>query len=247
MRRKPISRQVTFLVCFCGLAAYTFGGKLVEKDYSCYGKALTGFVCPAGVDYTGLKQSGLLDSCAGEFRLTEKEYASQSDPGKIAYLINLYNFYTLRLIVENYPLKSIRDLKKPWKRKFVPFLGKSVSLDYVEHTVLRKDFDEPRIHFAVNCASIGCPPLYSEPFTAEKLESQLEASAKLFLTTGDRNKVEKNVLHLSKIFDWYGSDFDGKYGGYKNYIKTVMGLDGDYRVKFLDYDWGLNDSPTCRK
>ncbi len=218
-----------------------------EPNYSCYREILSGYVCSAGVDYRGLQQSGLLDRCLGEFRLAREEYSGISESGKIAYLINLYNFYTLRLISENYPLKSIRDLRNPWKRDFVPFFGESVSLDHIEHKILRKDFDEPRIHFAVNCASIGCPPLREEPFTGKGLEAQLHAAARSFLAEGERNRVGKGTLYLSRIFDWYGDDFKKKYGGYRNYVQDVLALQGKYEVKFLDYDWGLNDSPACGK
>jgi hypothetical protein len=117
-----------------------------------------------------------------------------------------------------------------------------MSLDNIEHDTIRKKFNEPRIHFAVNCASIGCPSLLQEAFVAENLENQLNMAAKNFLQNKSKNYVKANTLHLSKIFKWYGGDFDKKYGGFKSYIIKSLNLSGnDYDVEFNEYDWNLNE------
>ena len=118
-----------------------------------------------------------------------------------------------------------------------------MSLDDIEHETIRKNFDEPRIHFAVNCASISCPSLLQEAFTASKLETQLEKATRHFLTNSDKNEVKDNTLYLSKIFQWYGDDFNQKYDGFKSFvIKTLSLPQKDYKVEFKEYDWNLNES-----
>ncbi len=247
MGLKKILRWKTYLACLLGAAAAALGGES-PPQYSCYNKVLKGFVCTDGVAYDGLKTSGLLDDCLQDFRLQEKSYVQMEEPDRIAYLTNLYNFFTLRLIAEHYPLASIRDIKRPWKRTFVPLFGKQVSLDHIEHEKLRKDFDEPRIHFAVNCASIGCPSLHPEPFHGKRLEQQLDEAALSFLRDTTRNRVEPPTLKLSRIFDWYGRDFNSRYGSYRAYVQKTLKLGDEakaYTIEFLDYDWSLNDAPQC--
>ncbi len=148
--------------------------------------------------------------------VSESAFKSFSTVQQQAFLINAYNAYTVELILTKYPdLASIRDLGSllatPWKRKWVSLLGTTVSLDDIEHEMLRKRgrYDEPRIHFAVNCASIGCPALREEAFVGERLEAQLEEQTVRFLSDRSRNRynAERTRLDVSKIFDWYGEDF----------------------------------------
>ena len=184
-----------------------------------------------------------------------------------AFLINAYNAFTVKLILTRYPkLDSIKDLgtllQNPWKQKFVPLLGATVSLDAIEHEMLRVRgrFDDPRVHFAVNCASVGCPMLREESYVAERLDAQLDEQAMRFV--GDRSRNRWNPatqkLEVSKIFDWYGEDFRLGHRG----IASLAGFFGRYadlladspvdreRVRagkaaigFLDYDWKLNGAP----
>jgi hypothetical protein len=168
----------------------------------------------------------------------------------------------LKLIIDHYPVDSIRDIgsfwRSPWKIEFFQLLGRDMHLDYLEHTLIRDPvrFGEPRIHFAVNCASIGCPALRDEPFLAERLELQLEDSTRRFLRDSSRNRWRDGRLQVSRIFDWYREDFErGSRGaaslaGFLARYGQSLGLDdsdrrrlraGEIPVSFLDYDWALNE------
>jgi hypothetical protein len=137
-----------------------------------------------------------------------------SKPQQMAFLINAYNAFTVELILTRYPqLESIRDLggflSKPWSIRNVPLLGRMMTLDEIEHDTLRARgrYDDPRIHFAVNCASVGCPMLREEAFVAERLDAQLEEQAARFMADRSRNRYAAGKLEVSRIFDWYGKDF----------------------------------------
>jgi hypothetical protein len=187
-------------------------------------------------------------------------------PQQMAFLINAYNAYTVELILTRYPkLASIKDLgsllQSPWKKEFVPLLGKTLSLDGIEHELLRQRgrFDDPRVHFAVNCASIGCPALREEAFVAERLEAQLDEQARRFMSDRNRNRwnAAKQQLEVSKIFDWYGEDFRLGHKGIASlaafcarYAELLADAPADReriramtaKIDFLDYDWKLNDT-----
>jgi hypothetical protein len=190
-------------------------------------------------------------------------YEAFSKPQQQAFLINAYNAFTVELILTKYPkLESIKDLggllTKPWSVKFVPLLGGTLTLDNVEHDKLRERgrFDDPRVHFAVNCASIGCPMLREEAFVADRLDAQLDEQAQRFLSDRSRNRVRDGKLEVNKIFDWYGDDFKLGHRGIASlpaflarYANQLADAPADReRVKaqaltvgFLDYDWALND------
>lgn len=198
--------------------------------------------------------------------VSDSAFKSFTPTQQQAFLINAYNAYTVELILGKYPdLASIRDLGSllttPWKRKWVPLLGATVSLDDIEHEMLRKRgrYDEPRVHFAVNCASIGCPALREEAFVGERLEAQLEEQAVRFLSDRTRNRysVERGRLEVSKIFDWYGEDFRLGHRGiaslpafFARHADRLADSAGDrdrlrsqkVEITFLDYDWKLNDA-----
>ena len=187
-----------------------------------------------------------------------------SKPQQMAFLTNAYNAYTVELILTKYPkLESIRDLgslvTKPWSVKNIPLLGSTLTLDNIEHDRLRAPgrYDDPRIHFAVNCASIGCPMLREEAFVADRLEAQLDEQALRFMSDRSRNRYADGKLQLSKIFDWYGGDFKLGHKGiaslpafaarYANQLadaaadrERIKGMALD--IGFLDYDWKLNDA-----
>jgi len=168
---------------------------------------------------------------------------------RLAYWINAYNAYTVQLIVENYPIASIKDIKKGipfinsvWDLKFITIEGQKYDLNNVEHSILRKKFNEPRIHFAINCASISCPNLRNEAYIPSKLDVQLEEQAHLFLGDPTKNTIAKDKVELSKIFSWFGKDFK-KEGNLIDYIQpyTETTIDDDADVSFGDYDWSLNE------
>lgn len=187
-----------------------------------------------------------------------------SKPQQMAFLINAYNAFTVALILTRYPkLASIKDLgsllSNPWKPKFIKLLGTEMSLDNIEHDTLRAKgrYDDPRIHFAVNCASIGCPMLREEAFVAERLDAQLDEQGLRFMSDRTRNRFADGKLQLSKIFDWYGDDFKQGHKGITSlgafaarYANQLADAPADReRIKaqgleigFLDYDWKLNDA-----
>ena len=189
------------------------------------------------------------------------QFDNWSEPARLAFLINAYNAYTVELILTEYPdLKSIRDLgslfTSPWEKEFFELLGKTRSLDELEHEMIRGNFSEPRIHFAVNCASVGCPALRAEAYSAADLENQLEDQARRFLADRSRNRVEGDELRVSKIFDWYQDDFTKGWKDAES-LAQFLGLygaalelpdsqrkalkAGDLDIEFLKYDWSLND------
>jgi len=197
--------------------------------------------------------------------VTRAEYDGWSRDQRLAYLINVYNAYTVELILTRYPdLKSIRDLgsliQSPWKRRFFKLLGEDRHLDDVEHGMIRAPgvFDEPRIHFVVNCASIGCPALRPDAVTAGGLEAQLEDSTRRFVRDPTRNRYNGAAgrLEVSKIFDWYRGDFEKGYRGvgsreqFFGRYADLLSADpaaqaairgGKVPIGHLDYDWALND------
>ncbi len=125
----------------------------------------------------------------------------------LAYWINAYNAYTIQLIIEKYPVKSIKSISNPWDEKFIPFKGNLVSLNFIEHDILRK-MNEPRIHFAIVCASVSCPKLQNEAITASNLEEQLTDATKEFLADPSKNELSKDTIKISKIFKWFKKDFE---------------------------------------
>ncbi|MBD3392955.1 MAG: DUF547 domain-containing protein [Chitinivibrionales bacterium] len=240
-RKKVAMKRALLFLIVCIASARAF-----DPAYPMYSEILSEYVCDAGVDYAALVQDAALDPVQKEFTsLTRQMYETLGREDRIAFFANLYNFYTLKLIAGHYPVKSIKEIDKPWAREIVPLFGDSVSLDHVEHQIMRKQFDKPRIHFALNCASLGCPALRDEPYVGNRLDAQLESAAKAFLTDTARNRIEGNTLVLSKILKWYGGDFKKKYGGYEEYVKKVLGITGKVKVRFLDYDWDLNDADSC--
>lgn len=218
------------------------------------------------VDYDGLQRDrpALKAYLASLSAVPAATFAGWSKAQRRAFLINAYNAFTLELILTKYPdLKSIKDLgglfSSPWKQRFFTLLGESRHLDDVEHGLLRgaADYDDPRIHFAVNCASIGCPALRPEAYAAESLDQQLDDQTRRFLgdTTRNRADAEGKRLLLSPIFKWYGDDFSRGLRGTRSVSQFIanypdsLGLSADdanslrrdeWTVEFGDYDWGLN-------
>jgi hypothetical protein len=197
--------------------------------------------------------------------VSEATFNGWSKPQQAAFLINAYNAFTVELILTKYPdLKSIKDLggllSTPWKPKWVPLLGDKVSLDDIEHEMLRKRgrYDDFRVHFAVNCASIGCPALREEAFVPERLDAQLDEQTLRFMSDRSRNRFRNGRLEVSKIFDWFGEDWRLGHRGITSlpmflarYADQLADAPADRErirnqqaeVVFTDYDWKLNDAP----
>jgi len=210
------------------------------------------------VKYEQIKKNPqLLNSYTSKIEaVSAKEYETWSKEEKMAFLINAYNALTIKLILTKYPnLESIKDLggffSSPWKKEFFTLFGKKRHLDYIEHQLLRKKFQDARIHFAIVCASKGCPALVNHAYIAAKLDSQLSNSMKNFITDKTRNRYnqKKNRLELSSIFKWFKDDFKrdkGTVGAFvaptitsdKNLQKKLSSQDID--ISYLDYDWSLN-------
>ncbi len=170
---------------------------------------------------------------------------SWSEPEKLAYWINTYNVNTVWLILEHYPLKSIMDIKEgektAWDIKFIEIKGQTYSLNDIENNILRKRFREPRIHFAVNCGAYSCPKLYNKAFVASDLNERLNILAKEFINNKNKNILKQNKIRISRIFEWYGDDFnkEGSLIDFLNKYSDVK-ISADARVDYLEYDWRLN-------
>lgn len=217
------------------------------------------------VDYRGFKaELPALQAVLDRLAAVEPETFSRWPKAeRNAFLINAYNAWTVALVLDHYPgIDSIRDIgglfSSPWKQRVVELLGTTHTLDEVEHELLRgaADFDEPRIHFAVNCASIGCPALRPEAYRPDVLDAQLEDQARRFLGDRSRNafNAEQRELPVSPIFRWYKEDFggDGRLHAPRGFLAAyadTLGATpgdaariraGDYRLRYTHYDWSLN-------
>ncbi|MEZ7498126.1 DUF547 domain-containing protein [Flavobacterium sp. Arc3] len=166
---------------------------------------------------------------------------SWSKNATLAYWINAYNAFTVKLILDNYPTKSIKDINDPWGKKFFTLGNKKYSLEEIEHEILRK-MDEPRIHFAINCASFSCPNLLNEAYTAAKLDKQLAAAAKSFINDKTKNTITTNKIEISKIFDWFAGDFKkkGSVIDFLNQYSTIK-ISSKAKVNYKEYNWSLNE------
>ncbi|GAB4494628.1 MAG: DUF547 domain-containing protein [Saprospiraceae bacterium] len=166
---------------------------------------------------------------------------SWSREEKLAYWINAYNAFTLKLIVDNYPTKTIMNFDggKTWDVKRIKLGDKKYSLNQIENDIIRPQFKDPRIHFAVNCAAKSCPPLWNRAYTAENLDSALEARAKAFINNPQFNTISASKASVSKIFEWYAADF----GDLKKYLNKYANtqLKASATVTFKEYDWALNE------
>lgn len=241
------------LLLFLALPARAF-----DHEHRGFGRVLSSFVKTIGaqtlVDYRALKQesSGLEGYLRELSALSRPQFESFSRDEQLALLINAYNAWTLKLVIDHYPVKSIKDIgpfySSPWKLEFLPWLGQTISLDELEHERIRKVFKEPRIHFALVCASIGCPVLRPVPYVARALEAQLAGAQTDFLRDTSKNRfaVEKDRLKISvsSIFKWYGSDF-GDAKALEALLVREMGIAAAGKriaLEYLDYDWSLNEA-----
>ncbi|WP_412559938.1 DUF547 domain-containing protein [Winogradskyella sp. MIT101101] len=211
-------------------------------NHSRWNKLLKKYVTESGnVDYKGFKNnptelSVYIDDLTHN---TPTEDWNRGD--KLAYWINAYNALTVDLILKNYPLESIKDIKDPWDQRLWQFGDKWYNLNDIEHEILRK-MDEPRIHFAIVCASVSCPKLQNEAFTASKLEEQLTNATNEFLADTSKNEISKDEIKLSKIFKWFKKDFEqnGSLIDFLNQYTTVT-ISESAKKSYKDYNWDLND------
>ncbi|RMF92018.1 MAG: DUF547 domain-containing protein [Candidatus Schekmanbacteria bacterium] len=247
-------------------------------SYEDYSSILLRYVDIDGlVNYKQLKKEhakldAFIDSIAS---LREDEFSKWDDKEKIAFWINSYNALTLKVVIDNYPIKpsffasflyplnSIRQISGVWDKKRFKVMGKSMTLDEIENFHLRKEFNEPRIHFALVCASMGCPKLRNEPYEGKKLNLQLDNQIEQFLANKNKFRIDnhKKVIYISPIFKWFAEDFVKSYSGHKvsskydekeeaiiNFISRYLDEEQSallknetYEIGYLDYDWSLNE------
>jgi hypothetical protein len=233
--------------------------------YDAYAAILSKYVDEKGlVDYAGLQADAELlrafNQSLGE--VAPATFQAWSEADQIAFLINAYNAFTLQSIIDQTPIKaSIRDIPGVWRIRQFELAGESKTLDNIEHQTLRKQYQEPRIHAAVNCSAISCPVLRTEPYTGGKLDAQLTEQVQRWLTSPEGLQIDRtnNTVYLSQIFDWFGEDWsaayatkDGFSGNDKeravlNFVSQYVSPEdrdylqkGGYQVKYLDYNWALN-------
>ena len=221
-----------------------------DHSHKAYDVILKKYVANGKVAYSELAKDPSLKSYLDSLSsILQADYNSYSKEQKLSFLINAYNAFTLKLILDHYPIKSIRKIGflpgAAWKKKFFKLLGEERNLDWIEHEKLRKDFDEPRIHFTIVCASIGCPILANEAYTPEKIEKQMQAAYLLFLNDTSKNRYDAaaNTLYLSSIFDWFKTDFTRK-GSLIQFVQPAykINIREDAKIIYTDYDWNLNDN-----
>lgn len=249
------------------LAAQTF-----DHDYSAYAAVLRAHVRPPLVDYAGLlRDRAALDRVVASLdEAPARAEKSWTGHQRLAFWINAYNAFTLRVIVDHYPIQSgfftlqprnsIRQIDGVWTELGWKAAGRNVTLDVIEHEIVRPTFKDARIHFAVNCASISCPPLAAEPYRAETLDAQLDSAARAYLASAEGLRVDGTTLRVSSIFKWYGDDFIAQYaslvpGTRDETERAILGAivkhgptaaatlarRGTARIAYLDYNWSLND------
>lgn len=212
-------------------------------DHTIWDQALILNVSEAGkVNYQGFMRDS--PQLYEYFSLLSKNSPTEqwSREEKLAYWINAYNAYTIKLIIDSYPIKSIKDIKDPWNKKFFKIDGEWFSLGDLEHKILRK-FDDPRIHFAINCASFSCPVVWNRAYTAENVNEALDEQTKKFINDPKRNTITVDEVNVSKIFSWYKKDFKVNGSNSVDFInkyadvKIINQSKKGYRV----YDWSLNE------
>lgn len=266
---QPLRRSI-LLALGSGLLAGPLRAQAFDHGYAAWDALLKKHVrwLPDGkqsrVAYAGMAadRAALKAVLDGFSAVTPSQFGGFSKAQQMAFLINAYNAFTVELILTEYPkLKSIKDLgsliTSPWKKPFYRLLGEQRHLDWIEHEQLRPRYQDPRIHAAIVCASIGCPALRPESFTAEKLEAQLEDGMQRFLGDRTRNRASVDKLEVSSIFKWFREDFEKGHQGFGKvedvFARYAAQLSSDPAVQealrakklspsFLDYDWSLNDA-----
>lgn len=275
MARFRLLAILTAAALLAGPAVPVRGQTAFDHEYRAYASLLSRHLRDGRVDYSGLKAARQdLDGVVASFGgVSEREFHTWGRAAQIAFWINAYNAFTLRAIVDHYPIQgswlslqpknSIRQIDGVWTTLTWNAAGRTVTLDDIEHQILRPTYREPLVHFAVNCASVSCPPLASEPYRAATLDAQLHAAARRFLASPLGLTVRGTRLSVSSILKWYGEDFVQRYAGLVPTLEPpidrgVLGVvatfgpadakavveGGNASVAFLPYDWSLNDVAT---
>lgn len=223
--------------------AYAGTGSGAVMDHSALDGLLRRHVHGYSVDYDGLEtEEEVLDSYLSA--VAEAPFDALDRDGKLTLLINAYNAFTLKLILDHSPLESIQDIPadERWDAERWTFAGRTVSLASLEHEELRAKFIEPRLHFAINCASVSCPPLRAEAYVADRLEAQLADQMTLMHTDERWLRIEGNTVYLTPLYLWYEADFtqvSGSSLAFAAAARPEVGQ-GEWTVRWMDYDWSLN-------
>jgi hypothetical protein len=225
----------------------------LDHSHASFTEILQQQVTTGRVNYRALRadQAPLkryLDTLAA---IDKSEFSAWNKQQQMVYLTNLYNAATLKLIVDHYPVDSIKDIGSffsgPWSQKVVRLFGEVITLDNVEHDILREDYQEARLHFALVCAAKGCPPLRAEAYDASRFTEQLDEQGKIYMSNSSINRVANNgsKLYLSKIFDWFSGDFVKQSGSVVAFVTPYLpngnAISSDPTVRYSDYDWSLNN------
>lgn len=216
--------------------------KTVALDHSAWNTLLQKYVANNGdVDYKGFKTESKNLNDYVNYLASKVPSEDWSSNEQLAYFINVYNANTIKLIVEHYPLKSIKDISSPWLKNRLKIGDKDFSLADIENGILRK-MNEPKIHFAINCASYSCPKLLNIAYTSENVQELMERATKEFINNPEKNKLSTGNLKLSEIFKWYKSDFteNGSLIDYINQYSDVP-ISTDAIIDYIEYNWNLND------
>ncbi len=237
-----------------------------DASYPTYARLLDSSVVGELVDYEWLAANRApLDTTVARFAsLDSGGYETMSRQDRMALWLNAYNAITLRSIIDHHPVRSIKEIDGVWTGTTWPVAGRTVTLDQIEHDILRPVFEDARIHFAVNCASIGCPPLAEVPYIGDSLDVQLDRMARRFVNDPERTMIDSasGVMTVTEIFDWFGEDFVGQFQpahdteGLSQTERAVVGFvityaddslravvtsRGNWEIAYRDYDWSLND------
>ena len=247
-------RYPSFL--FAALVMLASVAHAFDHTHAAFDRLLKQQVQDGFVNYSALKATPApLNDYLGQLAaVSENEFNGWNEHDRLAFLINLYNATTLKLIIDNYPLKSIRSIGwvpgSAWKQDTVALFGKKIPLDDLEHGIIRQEYKEPRVHFALVCAARGCPPLRAEAFVGGKLDRQLEEQGKMFMGQSNKNRVDASTktLYLSSIFKWFHEDFEAAAGSVVKFVTPFFPdaaqaslAAGDFKIEYTDYDWSLND------
>jgi len=232
-----------------------------DRSHAAYDALLKRHAADGFVDYGGLRRdSKELDAYLDALAAVSKgEFDAWGEPDRLAFLINLYNAQTLRLILDHYgKIESIKDIgslfKGPWDLKSVRLFGEKRTLNEIENETIRKLYKEPRAHFALVCASIGCPPLREEAYTAARLDAQLKDQGRRFMAASEKNRYDfaGKTLYLSPIFKWFKGDFTAESGSVVAFVLPYLPTEASrrllkdragVRIRYTEYDWKLNDRP----
>ncbi len=214
--------------------------EIMEFNHSKWNELLQKYVSDSGkVNYKGFQSDSKFETYLNELKNNPVQ-SDWSREKKMAYWINAYNAFTIKMITDNYPVSSITELEggKPWDKKWITLGDKTYSLNNIENDILRPKYKDARIHFAVNCAAVSCPTLLNKAWTADNLESNFEKQAKTFINNSKFNDISQNKVSISKIFDWYAKDF-GDITDYLNQYSSTE-INDDAKVTYKEYDWALN-------